>query len=773
MIEFLSVEVISAGASALAALGGGAAYAWRRRRAQKQLETKLKAEIGSWSEVLTKTEGDFGWINSDPLNLVLGNPQFTGGSKTGHEQARKLWANWTAQREVVADRLRKAEAIYEQYKALSSFSTSGYSVLEKAYNTLQVGDVSVSAAHLPVKLAPLAKVIGSQSLAVKDLPALVATTGSAAAAELKRFVDALNSAQVSTKEIERQLHADEPTSIRVLKNGLVRLGLPVEPYERRFEDIDTLAADLQRELARDPLSDQAEVIDRMTKRVDVLRRRLQRAVELHGACAQHRRTVAELKDRVAKMRAMKVAPSDLPELRVDRFYTLDEQGFAVDEHLNNCDRLVTYLDRLLHEASMMRFTRQQSELRAAMNEVERVMQQVLSDQAEVAKQLTLLAADSTALDSEADAPDRRAICDLYVAQRWNAASKAVSSLMVRHQQRKQAREDVNALLQATNDFARRLESYQSIASAQLDADTASLCAVAAQLVSEGRQGASDWAALVQRVRDTGLILSGPGETSLNSRLTQELALHKQATADARELEVRVKYLEGQISERWGGTRASDAFAAVRPALDEAVASAFRPKQDWIAVQAAIKDALALSQPVHEEVQAEIMRYSSMNASLKSLLEQVKRCKSETYTVSICDITYGAGLYCVVDEPEALAQQAAERLAERDYESAAAKLDAAAKSLYKLHLECWWLTLQMMASSDETCGRKYAQDQGYTDGKFQVWQQAKIRNASDLWYPPKVIYNVHVGKKPTIQFLRTREFDAPPVQDYEPSAVKAD
>jgi hypothetical protein len=765
--DYVNLPLWAGIVTAIVVLGASSVLFWRASRKRKQLEKVYQEHLATWTNALAVSNQSDS-LEANPDNLVLETPPFAGASKDEHAQARKLWAKFAAQRGATARALSRAEERFKQYKAYPLWRPGSLHLLKQAVEELTTAQVTVGQDDVAEPLAALRPLVVSEIMPGGDLPAQLRITSAAGAQELKRFTDAVAVVRASTKALADELSGDADISIARLKQSLTERGLALEPYERRFEDLDAQAADLTQQLLSNPLLPQVEQVDKLKRKINMMRRRLQRATELHEVARACRHNLGGLRERVEKLRLTPV-PAELPELRINNTYTLDEPGFVIDDHLAQCEALCAQLFTTLHEAALLRFTRLQADLQAALTETERLLNTALADQKHVEQQLATITRECQSADLQADSAERQVICQLYALQHWHAASKAVSSLSARHLLRKTARTALANLDQELARFCATAGANANITPVELDADIAIFTADAAQLCSAGQQGQADWRALIESTAQATDRLRGDHPASLAARLNVQLDMHEKARTAVTHLDDRLKQLWTHVGEGWGGNQAASALAEIQPRLQSVLEAAGTPKQDWQALESLAGEAMALSQPVKDLVWAEIERYNTLAQQLQAFSTMLQKCADETYSRTICDTTYGQGLYCVTSTATKHFQKALGALQTRNYEGTAAELQAAKEDLFGSHLECCWMILQMMAHSEEICARAYAHEQGYVDGGFAAWQK-RLSSGWTLYTPPAVNYNKHVGKKRNLQFLSPRPFDEPTAKDYEGNYV---
>lgn len=745
------------------AVAGATAFVVRRVIHIRKLERECSQASSCLRSALNTTSNTYKRVLANEGKVVLDELPYAGSSKAQHQAALRTWATFVARWSAGNELQQRAQQLFDSHALVPWWRRVGIGRLKEAVGLLTSQPVAVSAANLPAALKErLSAWVTEEDLVARDFSAAIGLSSNSAATELTRFVNASRAAKSAAEELAKALAGGAGESLEALKAAVDKLDLPPQLHGPRYNDVQRLAQKLSDNLRSDPLTPFDSAARRLHRKISVLRGKLKRTLRWSEERVKFRDQLEQLKERITDLRISPV-PTAIPGVRIFGGYTLDEPGFDADQHVAECDRLEAQLTAALRGKAQFRFPQLYVVAVQALAATTKLLEQCLADHSFVEKQLATIAAESTPADAEFDEDERSSICDLCSLQQWNAASKAVSTFSARHLLRKTARSSVSALEAELARVVAQVKENEHVVSPQLDADAAGLSQSVVGLRAQADKGSADWAAIMETASSLAAQLCGESDTTVEARLKAELSAHQAAMTVVGSLKQRLQELRDSVGQRWGGKAVADQVTELEPNLECVLALSATVKQSWKALEDAAQQALLLSEPTFQLAEQEKKRHTTLASALAATEEHKDRCDRSTYVRTMCGITYGDGIYCLTAGAVPHLAEARAHLEKRDYEQAEGKLGAARHELYRAHLECWWLALQMMAHGNDPCARQFAREQGYIDGAFDLWAAPKMQACAQRLYQPAVIdCKTHSLKLS----LKIRPGDAPTVSDYD-------
>ncbi len=737
------------------------------KKSRLALTLEYDRAYNALSSALYSTRDAESVLISDPDEIVSKQVTFTEPSLAQYKIACELWAKWLAAIAFTRSQFRIAGAHRASYSAQKWWQLSQRS-LEASLAALSDGNFVLKVEHIPEKFrANLAASLGTAQGAMAELPALLEATAAAGLAALNSFSKAIKANNETIATLKNQIEATTDNSILALFGKVQALGLNHPTYQANVSKVQSLLADLEAQLNSDPLNEQLEAAQYLRNKLSKLATILRKAVKMHQLLSTMRQNTHELQTRVNQLRQEPLHSALAEVADFAHGYSFDEPGFVVQEHLDECARLLEVLEQSLNARRLRSFDRAAAALVPNFAKAEQTLAAVLADKDYIDSKLEEIHSASTATDIESDHGQRNGIAASYRTQRWHIGRLQTETLLFNHEKRIAARQSIGDLAAPLSTVLQLLQTHKDVVSFDLDAAFQFIVAEVEALSEQAQCGRADWSALTQSAQDYALRLSDvKSSDSLLRRGEAELAAHKQASEEIAKLDEQRLFLQVHIPA-WGGTEAAELLQAASSDLTALLASAALVKQEWTSLFAKAEAVNSLLQEPRRLVDATLALHDLHSKLVGKFEGQLATChNSGAYEREICGSKFGAALYCHDDKAAAFLPKLKELLEHRDYTGLKTELQNARDALFLENLEAWWLCLQMMASSPVPCACSYAQRQGYMAGAFKTWVAEKMLSyREELYAPPEsVCCTKHKGRLsyPT----DTGTFDLPKSSDYE-------
>lgn len=772
-------------------LGVGSAVAYRLRSGSSR-EANYRVTQTHWIVAMAGTQRLYGLLANDPDGFVKRLPPFQGLSKSEYETASLTWADWLALRSSAEQLLNESQQLFEQHRQRKWWQLLSFAALQNAHNKLTEGTVVVDPGELSNKgFLRLASFGRASSLPPGSIIDKQRSDSVEVERQFVRFSTAIQAATAAEQAIRQELTGEpgqKPDTLYSFRTTLSNRNLPLTPYETRLNELDTLAEEFYKLVRPDPLSDYSAPQTALRRKIGMLKHDMRKAVDQLANLDALRARFQSCVNRVSEVRSRKVVENaeqppavyawiqclekhELPVPAADATIKLAEQEVSPDQYLAEANNLIVQLEQLLFGGRLIKFGRVLNDANQALDASVAAVNKQLSDKKWTDDVMDAIVRESTETDIAVDREEHHAVCGCYLQQRWSLARQAAQVLKGWHDQRQKTRQAADKLNEPLSLLAAKLQQYNAVISAALDAEFVALEQDTRALQQETGVGRTDWNALVARIGNATESLVGSGHGSFLSRLERQVTAHQgtcQALATLRE---RLDDLQTKLKDGWGGAEAVSGLTTVEPAvaaLEARYCSAgnnawsLKPKQDWRTVTQAIEEVLSALSPVQQLVEQHIALDRSFLEQLQGFETELNACRKETYVRTICGEEFGSGIYCPTQALVQLFEVATDRYQKRQYDQMLQQVTSAREELCQLHLECWWLCLQLMSLSEDPCARQFAWQQGYADGRFEAWVNERRREGA-LYNPPEI----HCARHATRKIKGKKELgDAPPTRDYE-------
>ena len=721
-----------------------------------ELGYNLKKAVIRWQDALDKVQDQ--QILKQP-NVIKHRPdEYDDLSRVKYEEAQKTWATWLSQRQKLEQRLAEAGHLQKQMQSAAWWKFP-LGKLKKSTRVLLEGAVQFSVGTEPL----------FELSAEEFLPAVLSSANKSR--ELAdSFAAAFKNAADSLSKLNRAVDGttgSPGTGLLGQKSKLLALDLPFEPYTVRLDAVLKTRSQLNITLTRQPLSSYAPAVSDLLIRIAKLEKDLTFACSMHAVGLSTAAKLKELDARLSELRSSSV-PSGVPGVEIEGLWRLDEEAFAPEPFINQAVRQCADFGLALKGGDLTVLEKLERSAQGAIDQTSRILESTMAEKACFERQFAEITADCTEADLAADAETRQDCLKSYGAQKWAQARNACLTFSEAHKKRLAARDMGKRLIARMAEVTELVTANVDVSSAGCDGDFRQLVGLVGELSSEAKQGATEWDALRARMASVLESQAAGCVEAFVSRLNVEIDAHATAMAAVDKLSGDLRYTGQKTSDKWGGPSAKSTLESVTGSVEAAIASAVAKKQDWDALQQRVAEAGQLLAPALQLVQEEVRRDQLEYDRLSTLSGDIENCNTVPYTRTICGRVYGQGVYCPTVIPTQKLAVARELYQQRRYEEMAAALSTGRQILIAMHLDAWWLTLQILAFSPDSCARQFAQAEGYNSAGYDEWMEAQKKRSLQgvLFNLSEISCDKHQGQASAEQATG----DAPNISDYTPGAL---
>ncbi len=689
------------------------------------------------SNAINSVQSTLARLQANPHSLVSGDAKFVNGSAQQLEAARKLWTKFQSDHGNASSRRLQAE--------------TGLNQIDRRPVGLQ------HLRNLKKTIALLTEGLDADAPISEAGKALIQTSA-AAAAELKRFEDA-----IAAKAQKAVALKQESTQLEVLLSEAHKRDLRHPTLQANFDKIVRLIGELEEKFSADPLDAHVKPIRYVEAKQRELGKILTAALDLHGAASSQLARANALHERVGALKsaALESCLEELPAFGSG--HSFDEQGYVLQDSLDKLARLQEAMLAALQDRRILSFTKELASYMAQLERVEALIDTVLADKQSVDSAIKYVYGEnSTRNDIAADKTLRKSIAESYAAQRFHEAALAADELRRHHDVRVQAREEIGKVAYPLDTVVQLMRNYKDVVSAELDHKFQLLVVDLRELGSKAKKGKADWAALTARAAELTELLVGEQADSIQRLANAEIAANVAAKEMVAVLREQFLFLDQHLA--WAGL--AEASSSKTAEASSVLASASIGKQDWNALRARADAANVGLLEVRAVLDPILAEHEIHRQNLETLQNQLEACAApKAYARDICGTTFGASLICQVGKASSNVGTLSGHLHQRNYVALAAGIAESQAILKRENLETWWYCLQLMANSGVAPAVSFAMKEGFAVGEFQSWLQEKLDLSGTELYQPKQFQSSKSDDAGSLNVAR-RHADPPPASDYK-------
>ncbi len=539
-----------------------------------KLEEKITAITKTWQEILESSMIELlDPLSHSPGPVTRSLEEFDGQTKADYEKARRLWATWLIQHQTAQNLLRQSIELQEKHRTEGRlWSSKG--LLKRALRCLTIGQTQLNSAELAD--GPFAALAGASELFIVDTATLVDAVQAGipiAGREYARFQAAFLNSRQSQESIRNDIDCETdgaPDSLSATKKRFEDLGLSLAPYEEQLADLSVRSAELCEKISRDPLG--KFTIEQQALRFAV-GKLIQNLAFANRMFEESAKTVARLNfidAKVQRMRSEEV-PSGLDGVSIPGTWKFDEVGYNPDADIETSKRLLDDFATSLRLGQTFHLEDLQDRAIKAIVRAGDMVEKGLKEKQLLEQELTEVTTTSLPSDRESDQQTLQSAVSAYVNQQWGQARKFTTPLRALHERRQKTRFEADVLMERLDALGRELGTNADLVSTQLEDDYANLVLTATALEAETKQGSGDWEGMRARIATLKASQSDEAPETVESirvRMNADLATYRETTTKILQIRTELGKLESQLSKKWGGEKAVEQLASIKPAIDD-------------------------------------------------------------------------------------------------------------------------------------------------------------------------------------------------------------
>lgn len=677
----------------LVVVGGGIGIAVYMSSQKKKLQAELAQPIKDWNNYKNTIRPSLdGLARKFPAGMINGDWKFAGISE-------------------------------DQYKA----AVSQVAQANAQASLADAQDADIQALIAGGKLRQLKgklteQTVGNTNQTAVQLAAGVEAHVNAASSGFQKLWDAIGNAKANADSIRAKVK-----TIDASRAALEATGLSFAPYQGEYDTIEggieeflkQVNGDQANGVYGDPMGGEAQSAAELQK-VSALNETIGKAVALKGELPGVEKTVAAATERTATLRKTNVEYKLAGKHTGPATYSLTEEGGNPDASLANAAKRVAEMSAALNDGKVPAAEQAKADALAAAGHANQIVDNVLAAQKRVENEAPSLQAQ---LGAQSNGFDK--LLAVYGAGNFLAAAAGLAAFGWRVSLRTKrvavntsltnnrdlvtdnTVETVNAAVAAATKFEAEFAQPQLVFSTleangkSYDAGLNSAQAAIDADVEAARKGAAEAVAALGSACDNA-------SATINDPVVSQGPKSVLATAEAVLASLKRDLQSTKPAYRSIHTRADSERVAVEQA--------------------------------HVNAEAEIAQahaQADLTAARASLLTYAAR----RYVVPVNGYYYGQNILC--DTSAALAHQTNAELyfQSGQYDLMEAELAAMRQAQYDADLYAWYLTMQLMADSQDRMAQRYAYDMGFANGMaFDAWQQQRVAggyNYQDNWNPTPV------------------------------------